>query len=80
MEIYGLSLRIQSECEKLRTRKTPNKDTFHLMNHFIMSTICCKTLQKTRSFPLKISEEIFDENFFEVFVVHHEKQLPGGVL
>ena len=27
-EIYGESLRIQSECGKTRTRKTPNKDIF----------------------------------------------------
>ena len=26
---YGLSLRIQSECGKIRTRITPNTDTFH---------------------------------------------------
>ena len=26
---YSVSLRIQSECEKIRTRKTPNTDTFH---------------------------------------------------
>ena len=26
---YGVSLRIQSECSKTRTRKTPNTDTFH---------------------------------------------------
>ena len=29
MERYGVSLRIQSECEKLQTRKTSNTDTFH---------------------------------------------------
>ena len=28
MERYGVSLRIQSECREMRTRKTPNKDTF----------------------------------------------------
>ena len=28
-ERYGASLRIQCECGKKRTRKTPNKDTFH---------------------------------------------------
>ena len=28
-EKYGLSLRIQSECGKIQTRKTPNTDTFH---------------------------------------------------
>ena len=27
-ERYGVSLRIQSECEKIRTRITPNTDTF----------------------------------------------------
>ena len=26
---YGVSLRIQSECGKMRARITPNKDTFH---------------------------------------------------
>ena len=26
---YGVPLRIQSECEKMRTRVTPNTDTFH---------------------------------------------------
>ena len=29
MERYSVSLRIQSECRKLRTRKTPNTGTFH---------------------------------------------------
>ena len=28
-ERYGVSLRIQSKCGKMRTRKTPNTDTFH---------------------------------------------------
>ena len=30
MERYSVSLRIQSECGKMRTRKTPNTDTFHV--------------------------------------------------
>ena len=29
---YGVSLRIQSECRKIRTRKTPYLDTFHAVN------------------------------------------------
>ena len=33
-ESYGLSLRIQSECAKLRAIKTPNRDTFHAMSAF----------------------------------------------
>ena len=28
-ERYGVFLCIQSECGKIRTRKTPNKNTFH---------------------------------------------------
>ena len=28
-ERYSVSLRIQSECRKIRTRKTPNTDTLH---------------------------------------------------
>ena len=28
-ERYGVSLRIQSECGKIRTRYPPNMDTFH---------------------------------------------------
>ena len=30
-ESYGVSLRIQSECGKMWTRKTPNTDTFHMV-------------------------------------------------
>ena len=34
-ERYGVSLRIQSECGKTRTKITPNTDTFHavIMRH-----------------------------------------------
>ena len=28
-ETYGVNLRIQSECGKIQTRKTPNKNAFH---------------------------------------------------
>ena len=28
-ERYGVSLRIQSKCGKIRTRKTPNTNIFH---------------------------------------------------
>ena len=36
-EIYGVSFRIQSKCRKIRTRKTPNTDTFNavvVLNNF----------------------------------------------
>ena len=29
---YGVSLRIQSKCGKMRARITPNTDTFHVVN------------------------------------------------
>ena len=33
MKRYSVSLHIQSECEKKRTSKTPNTDTFHVVNN-----------------------------------------------
>ena len=32
-ERYSVSLRIQSKCGKMRTRITPNTDTFHAVNN-----------------------------------------------
>ena len=34
-ERYFLSLRIQSKCEKMRARITPNTDTFYLVNDLV---------------------------------------------
>ena len=34
-ERYEVSLRIQSECRKTRTRKTPNTDTFYAVRVFV---------------------------------------------
>ena len=31
-ERYGVSLRIQFECGKIRTKVTPNSDTFHAVS------------------------------------------------
>ena len=33
-EIYKVNLRIQSECGKMHTRKTPNTDNFHAVQHW----------------------------------------------
>ena len=40
--LYSVSLRIQSECGEIRTRKTPNMNTFHtgLLSRVIPKTIC----------------------------------------
>ena len=43
---YGISLRIQSECGKIRTRITPNTDTFHAMQDFpYIFNICTECTQ-----------------------------------
>ena len=31
VDIYSVNLRIQSKCAKIRTRKTPDMDTFYAM-------------------------------------------------
>ena len=36
-ERYSVSLRIQSECAKMRTRITPNTDTFYAVNPTTLS-------------------------------------------
>ena len=46
-----VSPRIQSECEKIRTRKTPNTDTFH-------AELVANELKKT------ISKNIYQHSFF----------------
>ena len=39
-EKYGVSPRIQSECGKIQTRKTPNTETFHAVTTSYCSKIC----------------------------------------
>ena len=34
-EVYSVNLHINSECGKIRTRKTPNTDTFYAVKSFI---------------------------------------------
>ena len=38
-ERYKVSLRIQSECGKIRTRITPNTDTFYAVKPLVTCTI-----------------------------------------
>ena len=41
-ERYSVSLHIQSECGEIRTKKTPNTDTFyavHMTNSGLVSTV-----------------------------------------
>ena len=43
-ERYQLYLRIQSESRKIRSRITPNRDTFHLVIFKVVSKECCEKL------------------------------------
>ena len=45
-ERYGVSLRIQSECEKMRATITPNTDTFHAVLNSSESSLTLKCLLK----------------------------------
>ena len=49
-ERYSVSLRIQSECGKIRTRITPNTDTFHAVKCLPGS----RKRQCTQSYDLKL--------------------------
>ena len=44
-ERYRVSLRIQSECRKMRTRATPNTDTFHAVPYCLFFCLCFILLQ-----------------------------------
>ena len=55
-ERYGVSFRIQSECGKIRTRKPPNPDTFHIV--LIIHLLCIR-----RNILFLISKlQIFSKN------------------
>ena len=41
-ERYGVFLLIQSQCEKIRTRITLNRDTFHAVNIYKIDRIAIK--------------------------------------
>ena len=52
-ERYFVSLRIQSQCGKMRTRITPSKGTFHVV---IVCTKCFKNQSSAKLNPLKTPE------------------------
>ena len=45
-EIYGVSLRIQSKCGKMRTRITPNTETYYTVKFYLINTVLQQTLDK----------------------------------
>ena len=63
-EIYGVSLRNQSECGKIRTRKTLNTDTFHAVSvyiylvffNFLVSDFCIQDAVESRTITVRLLE------------------------
>ena len=51
-ERYPVSLRVLPECEKIRTRKTPNTDTFHAVTERDHWQEMLGTLPLTHLFPM----------------------------
>ena len=47
-ERYRVSFRIQSEFRKIRTRKTPNTDTFHIVHCIRIERLVAQTLLVAR--------------------------------
>ena len=65
-EIYSVSLRIQSECRKIRTRKTPNTDTSHTVSLRLSNKFFLQTKQVTEEFTWRCSiKKVSACNFFK---------------
>ena len=56
VERYFVSLRIQTECGKIRTRKTPNTDTFHSVYPIAKTWRTWSFLQGSYSFLPKLCD------------------------
>ena len=65
-EGYGVSFRIQSEFGKIRTAKTPNTNTFHVVVLRTLSNICgealCENSQRLFSHYVETSQLICSAN------------------
>ena len=74
-ERYGVSLRIQSECGKILTRKTPNTDTFHAVMYMHIRICEAVSQNKKKCFFCQTDEK---EKFYGhwrcsvVFIVNFE--------
>ena len=64
-ERYGVSLRIQYECRKIRIRKTPNMDTFHA----VKTEIKCYLLRNLTNLPAVKVRDNFPKRYFFLWLV-----------
>ena len=60
-ERYEVYLRTQSECGKIRTRKTPNADTFHAI-YIAVFNRCVIRLEVTYKYTLSYHENRLNKN------------------
>ena len=68
MERYSLSLRIQSERGKIRTRMTPNTDTFYVVPYAILLKGYYKRQVHYGVLTKLLPEQFFAFSFFFFFV------------
>ena len=58
-ERYSVSLRIQSECGKMRTRITPNTDTFYAVQIiFIMTNILVIDSERVNELLISLNVQV----------------------
>ena len=74
-ERYRASLRIQSECGKIRTRITHNTDTFPAVFRKIVTKVCLTSAMAGFCFSRKSIFVIFPKRSAHVFVV---KSFPSS--
>ena len=64
-ERYRVSLRIQSECGKMRTRITPNTDTFHAVKLINNELKCTEIFNNFFNCTIKELKIPFDPSLLE---------------
>ena len=82
-ERYGVSLRIQSECGKMRTRITPNTDTFHAVTCLPVIWKVVALVLPWKIFPgdrLKYSDLIFFWDDFQRLCSSFFEKLPWKIV
>ena len=82
-ERYGVSLRIQSECGKMRTRITPNTDTFHAVTRLPVIWKVVALVLPWKIFPgdrLKYSDLIFFWDDFQRLCSSFFEKLPWKIV
>ena len=69
MEIYSVNLRIQSECGKIRTRKTPNTDNFHAVKYIIVFSKTFIIPKKQDKLMSKKDNKLLSQTYTDVYLL-----------